>query len=76
MPSKLINGYKFQFYSGDRDEPPHVHVVKAEKRAKIWLNNLRIEWIRHFTPRETNQILSILQEHQQELLGWYNEFFT
>ena len=76
MPSKLINGYKFQFYSGDRGEPPHIHVVKAEKRAKIWLNSLRIEWSRHFSPGEINRILNILEEHQQELVEWYNEFFT
>jgi len=76
MPSKIINGYKFQFYSADRGEPAHIHVVKAEKRAKIWLNDLNVEWSRHFSPREINQIISILQEHQESLLEWYNEFFS
>jgi len=76
MPSKIINGFKFQFYSADRGEPPHIHVVKAEKRAKIWLYNLEISWSRDFSQRELGQILEILSQNQQELTEWYNDFFS
>ena len=76
MPSKIINGFKFQFYSADRGEPPHIHVVKAEKRAKIWLYNLEISWSRDFSQRELSHILEILSQNQQDLTEWYNEFFT
>lgn len=37
MPTILIDGYKFRFYSSDIDEPPHVHVIRDDKVAKIWL---------------------------------------
>jgi hypothetical protein len=76
MPSKIINGYKLQFYSLDRYEPPHIHVVKAEKRAKIWLHDLSIAWSRDFSQRELNQILDIISQNQQALTEWYREFFS
>ena len=37
MPTVLIEGYKFRFYSSDIQEPPHVHVIRNENVAKIWL---------------------------------------
>jgi hypothetical protein len=76
MPSKLIKGYKLQFYSADRGEPPHIHVVKAENRAKVWLKDLSIAWNRSFSTRELTQIRAILEENQLELTEWYNEFFS
>lgn len=76
MPSRIVNGYKLQFYSADRQEPPHIHVVRAEKRAKVWLRDLSVAWSRNFSNRELNQVLDILWEHQQELTEWYHGFFT
>jgi hypothetical protein len=32
------DGFRFFFFSLDRQEPPHVHVEFAEKYAKFWLN--------------------------------------
>ena len=38
MPTVLlINGYRFYFYAGDRNEPAHIHVEKGDGVAKIWL---------------------------------------
>ena len=34
MPTIVIDSYKFRFYSSDRFEPPHMHVIKAENVAK------------------------------------------
>ena len=39
MPTLLRwNGYQFFFWSGDRGEPPHVHVKKGAVEAKVWLD--------------------------------------
>ena len=39
MPTLLRwKGYRFFFWSGDRGEPPHVHVKKGAGEAKIWLD--------------------------------------
>lgn len=43
MPTLLRwKGYRFFFYSADGWEPPHVHVVKDGREAKIWLRDLNI----------------------------------
>jgi hypothetical protein len=76
MPSQIISGYKLQFYSADQHEPPHIHVVKAEKRAKIWLDDLSVAWSRHFNARELNRVLEIVDKHQKELTEWYYGFFA
>jgi hypothetical protein len=76
MPSRIIGGYKLQFYSADQHEPPHIHVVKAEKRANIWLNDFSVAWSRRFSSRELNRVLKILEEYQEELTEWYYGFFV
>ncbi len=38
MPTLLrIEGFRFFFYSSERQEPPHVHVEKGDGEAKLWL---------------------------------------
>jgi hypothetical protein len=38
MPTILRHGpYRFFFYAGDADEPPHVHVERDDNKAKFWL---------------------------------------
>ena len=37
MPTVIIEGYKFRFYSSDINEPPHFHVIRGGNEAKIWL---------------------------------------
>ena len=43
--------YRFFFYSGDRDEPPHVHVERDDCEAKFWLDPVRLERSRRFSRR-------------------------
>jgi hypothetical protein len=38
MPTILrIAGFRFFFFSNEGEEPPHVHVERAESVAKFWL---------------------------------------
>ncbi|HJU31624.1 MAG TPA: DUF4160 domain-containing protein [Hyphomicrobiaceae bacterium] len=38
MPTILRwNGYRFYFFSNERDEPPHMHIDKGGNSAKFWL---------------------------------------
>lgn len=75
MPTIFIQGYKFRFYASDRFEPPHVHVIKAESVAKIWLQPVSLQHNRGYNPAELNRILRLARQHQQELLeAWYDYF--
>ena len=77
MPTIFIQGYKFRFYSSDRFEPPHVHVIKAENMAKVWLQPISLQYNRGYNPSELNRVLRLTRQHRQELLEvWYDYFST
>jgi uncharacterized protein DUF4160 len=43
MPTVLrFPSYRFFFYAGDREEPPHVHVEREDRLAKFWLEPVNI----------------------------------
>lgn len=77
MPTVLRNGpYRFFFYAGDWNEPPHVHVERDVKIAKFWLDPVRLQNSGGFTRQEIRQIQRLIEEHQQNLLESWNDFFT
>ena len=76
MPTALRSGpYRFFFYAGDRDEPAHVHVERDDCQAKLWLEPVRLEWSSGFSRQEINNIQSIVEQHRQQILERWNEFF-
>jgi hypothetical protein len=77
MPTVLRDGpYRFFFYSGDRDEPPHVHVERDDCEAKFWLDPIRLERSGGFGRKELNQIQAIVERSQRDLLDRWNEHFN
>ncbi|MEK9139238.1 MAG: DUF4160 domain-containing protein [Bacteroidota bacterium] len=76
MPFKIIDGYKVGFYSLDRGEPPHMHVLRGDNEAKIWLVPVEVEWNEGYNTRELNRIVGLINEHQQELLEMWNDHFS
>jgi len=46
----------FLFYSGDRDEPPHVHVERERNKAKFWLDPVRLQNSGGYNRNEINRI--------------------
>ncbi len=77
MPTVLRNGpYRFFFYAGDRDEPPHVHVERDNCEAKLWLDPVRLARSHGFAAKEINTLEKLVLENQQDLLDRWNEFFN
>jgi hypothetical protein len=77
MPTVLRSGpYRFFFYAGDRDEPPHVHVERDDCLAKFWLQPVRLESSDGFHRHEINRIRSSVEQHELEILERWNEFFN
>lgn len=75
MPTIPIEGYKFRFYSSDIHEPPHVHVLKGENEAKIWLDPVELEYNRGYNTSEPNRVLRLTRQHQSRLLEtWHGHF--
>ena len=75
MPTLIIEGYKFRFYSSDRNEPPHVHVIRGEKVAKIWLSPVELEYNHGYNQREINDILQLTRDNQARLLEFWHDYF-
>jgi hypothetical protein len=76
MPTVLSHGpYRFFFYSGDRDEPPHVHAERDACEAKFWLEPVRLERSTGFSTKELNRIQEITQDHQIMFLRSWHDFF-
>jgi hypothetical protein len=77
MPTVLRSGaYRFFFYAGDRDEPPHVHAERAGCEAKFWLDPVRLERSHGFARHELNRIEKLVEENQQRLWDSWNEYFA
>jgi hypothetical protein len=77
MPTVLRSGpYRFFFYAGDREEPPHVHVERDDCEARFWLDPGRLQWSFRFAASELRRIEKLIEENQQPLLDRWNEFFN
>jgi Domain of unknown function (DUF4160) len=76
MPTVLRNGpYRFFFYAGDGNEPPHVHVERDDYEAKFWLDPVLLERSKGFSRKEINRIRSLVELHREQLVESWNEFF-
>ncbi|HUG93466.1 MAG TPA: DUF4160 domain-containing protein [Planctomycetaceae bacterium] len=77
MPTVLRSGpYRFFFYAGDRDEPPHVHVERDDCEAKFWLDPVRLEGSRGFARHEIRDLQKLVEGNQQQFLESWNDFFN
>ncbi len=67
--------YRVFFYSGDRDEPPHVHVERDNRIAKFWIEPVRLQRSGGFSRKEIGQIQKLVEENKQLCLDkWYDYF--
>ena len=58
--------------TGSTSGPPHVHVLRDEKEAKVWLQPVALEYARGYSPSERNRVLRLTRQHQAQLLeAWY-----
>ena len=77
MPRIFTEGpYRFFFYMGDQDEPPHVHVRRDRHTAKFWLNPVLLQLTGGLRPHEIRQIERIIEENQARLMEACNARFN
>jgi len=76
MPTILrVGPYRFFFYAGDRNEPPHMHVERERFIAKFWLALVMLVRSGGFNRNEISRIRGLVLENQDELLRGWNECF-
>jgi hypothetical protein len=77
MPTVLrVGPFRLFFYAGDQNEPPHVHVEHDDSEAKFWLDPVRLAWTHGFNRKEINRARKVVDEHREQLLEIWNEFFN
>ncbi len=77
MPTVLrIGSYRFFFYSGDRDEPPHIHIECGENKAKFWLDPIRLQNSRGFNGKEINRLQKLVEENKEYFLRGWDAYFN
>ncbi len=62
--------------SGDRNEPPHVHVERHDCEAKFWLDPVRLERSRGFARNEIGKLQTLVEGSRQQLLDRWHEYFN
>lgn len=76
MPTVLrIAGYRFFFYSGDSDEPPHVHIENGDNVAKFWLDPVMLEKSRGFASKELKKLYGLVEENRDALMKSWEDYF-
>jgi hypothetical protein len=77
MPTILRSGpYRLFFYSGDRDEPVHVHIERDDKLAKFWLEPVRLQDSGGFSTTEITRLRKLVEDNSDLLLRSWNEYFN
>lgn len=66
-------GFRFFFYSDERDEPAHVHVRKGGCEAKFWLDPIAIARNDGFAPHELSRIQKLVRANAERLRSAWND---
>ena len=69
------DGYRFSFWSNENNEPPHIHVTKAEGYAKYWLDPVDLVEAWDFNPSQMRRVGDIVREQATYFLEKWHEFF-
>lgn len=76
MPTILrVGSYRFFFYSGDMEEPPHVHVERDDNIAKVWLDPIRLQSSGGFNRSELSKILKMIESKREVMVEAWNDYF-
>jgi hypothetical protein len=77
MPTVLrIGRFRFFFFSNEGQEPAHIHIKAGDDEAKFWLDPLRLAANYGFNGRDLKKIYRLIEEHREELLEAWNEYFS
>lgn len=77
MPTVLIIGpYRFFFYSGDREEPKHIHIERDDKIAKFWIDPVRLQVSGGFSRVELDKIQKLVIANNKIFQETWDAYFN
>ena len=73
MPEVLrARGFRFFLFSREGHEPRHIHVERAEKYAKFWLEPIELAESRGFRSHELAALRRMIEEYHNEFINAWN----
>jgi hypothetical protein len=69
------NGFRFYFYSHEPNEPPHIHIDRADATIKVWLDPITVAKSRGFRAHEISGIVAMVAEHRSMFVEQWHEHF-
>ena len=79
MPNVLrVGPYRFFFFSRETLEPRHIHVTSNNPpgSAKFWLDEVALAASYGYDGREVRAIQDLVEEHQEEFVRAWDEYFS
>jgi hypothetical protein len=77
MPEVLrTGGFRFFFFSREGREPRHVHVEKAERYAKFWLEPVELAESSGFGGPELRELHSLVAQNREKFILAWDEHFS
>ena len=74
MPTVLrIGPYRFHFYAGEGDEPPHIHVARDGAEAKLWIDPVSVARSKGYSASELRRVQRLTLTHNDLLLNAWND---
>lgn len=76
MPTILRLGkYRFFFFSGEENEPVHIHVESGDDYAKFWLTPVQVARSVGYGAKELNRLRKLVIQHRRHFKGKWHEYF-
>ena len=76
MPTVLrVDGYRFFFFSNERQEPPRIHVERGDGYAKFWLDPARLAEANDLTRTELRRARELVDTHGRHFLEQWHGYF-
>lgn len=77
MPTVLrIGNFRFDFYSDEGNEPPHINIATPDGECKFWLSPVLLASNINVRPHLIREIEKLVYENNAFLIVKYNEYHT
>jgi hypothetical protein len=79
VPTVLVkNGWRFFFFSNETNEPMHIHVIKAEKYCKYFIDEenveIRIAHFRKMNNKDMKEVKEIIYDNFNYIVESWKKF--
>ena len=77
VPTVLrVGGYRFFFFSNEREEPVHIDVEQGERYAKFWVEPISLARNSGFRSGELRELHRLIDTHRRLFSEKWNEHFS